>query len=513
MTTRIVNTNISVITPPPVVSLLNRSLIIDLGNTNLPVWNPANQSNPSLWQEPTVITSPTGINSIFPNTNPNATRTALVQFFANQVAPYYPAYVLNFGSYQAFQAATAGNMQTGTLGSIPTFNAVTNGGFSVSVDGTLINITGLNFSLAANNTDISGIINANATFAAKASANVAGSGTALIFTSDTTGSTSAVSALSAPTGPGITDISGASFLNALTGVATLTPGTNSGGTMQNLTQYLASLQFSASPFYWILLPQQLYTDSTFPTLAGLYAQDSSIIYFLVDPTDVVIAPGGGLTGVTWDTVNGLKSVMGAKNCASSALGILVSVGVPPAELLLQITHRQLFGVPALTSADQASYIAKHIAYPDNISTNGAASASPSVYLENAVLANGDRASKWISINGTVFALNAALTSALLNNANNSVSPFGYNQAGINILQSVIEGTLDSLVTNRWIGPNPIVTAVDFNTYTAQHPADYDAGIYNGFAIQVQIGSFILTLGLNVTLTSTPTVTITSISAL
>jgi Protein of unknown function (DUF3383) len=108
------------------------------------------------------------------------------------------------------QAASAGQLVCGPLTAtnslIATWNLITNGGFKITVNGTLLTITGLNFSAAANLAAVAAII--------QTALNTALSGTTCIYqaslnnfiiTSPTTGPTSTATLLTAP-GSG-TDIS------------------------------------------------------------------------------------------------------------------------------------------------------------------------------------------------------------------------------------------------------------------------------------------------------------------
>lgn len=128
---------------------------------------------------------------------------------------------------KAFTTAQAGFMVGGNLGTISAFNAVSDGEFSITIDGTQADITGLDFSLDADldavATRIQSALQAVAT-GGFTSATAVNSNGQILITSGTTGALSKVSFLSTIATPTGTDISGATLLNARQGVATSTDG-------------------------------------------------------------------------------------------------------------------------------------------------------------------------------------------------------------------------------------------------------------------------------------------------
>lgn len=120
---------------------------------------------------------------------------------------------------QAATSATSASFTTGTVGTPETFNSVTNGSLKITVDGTVTNLTGLNFSACATLQDIADVI-LNATRVAT----ITVSGGALVFGSKKVGASSSIVLASGTVG---TDISTATYLNIAAG--TSTDGTNSTG--------------------------------------------------------------------------------------------------------------------------------------------------------------------------------------------------------------------------------------------------------------------------------------------
>lgn len=120
---------------------------------------------------------------------------------------------------QAATSATSASFTTGTVGTISAFNAVTNGSLKITVDGTVTEVSGLNFSACTKLQDIADVI-LNATRVAK----ITVSGGSLVFASKKVGADSSVVLASGTVG---TDISTATYLNIAGGQTT--DGTDSSG--------------------------------------------------------------------------------------------------------------------------------------------------------------------------------------------------------------------------------------------------------------------------------------------
>lgn len=117
-------------------------------------------------------------------------------------------------------SATSATFTTGTVGAVSAFNLVTNGSLKLTVDGTVTEISGLNFSACSNLQDIADVI-LNATKVATVSV----SGGSLVFGSKKVGATDSTIVVSSGTAG--TDISSATYLNVSAGQGT--DGTDASG--------------------------------------------------------------------------------------------------------------------------------------------------------------------------------------------------------------------------------------------------------------------------------------------
>ena len=112
-------------------------------------------------------------------------------------------------------------------GAVAAYQAVSDGEFSVTVDGEVINITGLVFTAVTALTDIADIINIAAAgrFVVRFDERLGTNGTFVIQSASRGLPESRITVLSAVSGGSGTDISGASFLNGLSGTGTVTAAT------------------------------------------------------------------------------------------------------------------------------------------------------------------------------------------------------------------------------------------------------------------------------------------------
>ena len=193
---------------------------------------------------------------------------------------------------QVFDTAQAGYLQTGAVGTVAAFQAVTNGSFAISIDGVSEDITGLNFStdttLALIATRIQTALQAVATGGFTA-ATVTVIGTQFRITSGTTGDLSTVSVL-APVSPATgTDVSGPGFLNGLMGVGVVVPGYLPTGLVDELALIAEAARCGGSFVYgWAL--DAAFRDTPEQVEAGQWAQTRVAVMPLVSNSPTAYDP-------------------------------------------------------------------------------------------------------------------------------------------------------------------------------------------------------------------------------
>lgn len=193
---------------------------------------------------------------------------------------------------QVFTTPQAGYLLSGALGTLAAFQAVTDGSFSVSIDGVSEDITALNFStdttLALVVARIQTALQAVATGGFTAATAVL-SGTQIKITSGTAGDGSTVSVL-APVDPATgTDISGLGFLNAQVGTPVVQPGYTPGDLVSELALIAESARCGGSFVYgWAL--DVVYRDTADQIEAGQWAQARTAVMPLVSNSPLAWDP-------------------------------------------------------------------------------------------------------------------------------------------------------------------------------------------------------------------------------
>lgn len=180
---------------------------------------------------------------------------------------------------QVFTTPQVGYLATGAVGSILDFQAVSNGSFSISINGVSEDITGLDFTAANSYLDIEAVIQAGLNAKAGAGFSAAGvdflDGQFRIF-SGTSGNGSTVSVVEAVSPASGTDISGPGFMNGRIGTAVVQPGYTPGDLVSELALIKEAGRCGGSFLYgWIL--DAVYRDSPDQVAAGQWAQANGLV--------------------------------------------------------------------------------------------------------------------------------------------------------------------------------------------------------------------------------------------
>jgi hypothetical protein len=99
-----------------------------------------------------------------------------------------------------------------------------------------------------------------------------------------------------------------------------------------------------------------------------------------------------------------------------------------------------------------------------------------------VTSDGRDFTYWYSVDWVQINVELILANAVINGSNNPINPLYYNQAGINTLQKVAQGTMNSGIAFGLVLGPVTVMAVSFNTYVTDNPSDYAIGKYAGLSV-------------------------------
>jgi hypothetical protein len=247
-------------------------------------------------------------------------------------------------------------------------------------------------------------------------------------------------------------------------------------------------------FYAYLLPASWDSSSAaaLNTMTANYESPSGQTYFFVTST-VSNVP----------TYSGNKAVFAlvpsptqarTEHQASAAFYQWLVNKPGPASQLAPMAYRYAFGVTPWLQQGNATSINTVLSADGNVILTGAEGGVSTATLFKGTLMDGEQGAWWYGVDWFRIQVKQALANAIINGSNSN-PPLLYNQQGINHLLGVAQQVGNSAVSFG-CAQSVIVSAVSFTDYTTANPADYNAGIYNGFsAVLVGVSGF-LTLTFN-----------------
>ena len=358
---------------------------------------------------------------------------------------------------QAFSAAKAGFLKTGAVGAVAAFQAVTTGSFAISIDGVSQNITGLNFStdttLALIASRIQTALRAIGT-GGYTSCTVVVSGTQFVITSGTTGDSSAVSVLAAA--PSGTDISGATLLNARTGVAVATNGYTP-GTFDTELDLIAQAARCGGRFVYGWCLDVAYRDSANQELAAAWAQarrawmplvsNSPLAWDSASTTDIgpVCKTAGRyrVSPIYHDNANYYPD--------AALLALMLSVNYAQRKSTITGKFKDLVGIP-IVGLTESQWITLESKGYNTFTLTGNTSrvfrdgdtSHPSWYIDDL-----------INLDNFAEQLQVAEYNVFLRNGK-----VGYNAEGVTLLQDALTQICERFVFNGTLSERPVLDAAE-----------------------------------------------------
>ena len=235
----------------------------------------------------------------------------------------------------------------------------------------------------------------------------------------------------------------------------------------------------AVQFYGYVLPYAWATETTAVTLATNHASTTGLVYFWVS-----------VTGTQYTIWEGIKSVVlmyyDSQTTPSTEFAICamfwVAMNYNPSNTnkVTPMAFSYVVGVtaPVLTRAKQQLLKTNNVNY---IGTGAEGGISNTIVLWGTT-ADGRDYTYWYSVDWVQININLDLSNAIINGSNNPINPLYYNQDGINRLQTVAQGTMNSGISYGLVLAPAIVNAVPFITYTTTNPSDYAIGKYAGLSV-------------------------------
>lgn len=250
--------------------------------------------------------------------------------------------------------------------------------------------------------------------------------------------------------------------------------------------------------YNILVPAGWDAQSTYVTLVGNYATNTSKTYFY---TTVSLS--------TYASFAGVKSVvmfLASPNAPTTEFGAAAlmqnrtNLNPSSTNQVTPTCYQFLYGVTAypITVALASTLKTANVNY---VGTGAEGGLSNKIWV-NGVTADGNDVIYWYSVDWVQINLDLNISNEIINGSNNAVAPLYYNQQGINRLQAraaqvmntgisygMILGSLTqtqvpaadftaAINSGVFLG-NCALNAVPFANYKSLNPNDYPAGLYAG----------------------------------
>jgi hypothetical protein len=164
-----------------------------------------------------------------------------------------------------------------------------------------------------------------------------------------------------------------------------------------------------------------------------------------------------------------------------------------------------YGVTPFPTMGMGPTIQAIFAAKGNIIGTGAEGGISDATINWGFTPDGNVFNWWYAVDWCAIQGDLQISNAIINNSNNKINPFYYEQNGINVLEGVLAGVfsqankfglvlyppiqlgLDSadlstgLEDNTWTGFT-VVNAIPFITYVTDNPSDFPAKVYRGFSV-------------------------------
>ena len=486
--------NVSAVTNPASADLIRKFMKVSSGDTNLgngnyaavtaadwtDIFAPGKETSESyLWCAAFFAQAPNATAYVF-----EASAVAdLSAFIAAGTAPVYmyscPAAWYDANTYVPAYL-TGGNTATDV---VATWNAVTDGSFSITIDGVVLTLSDLDFSLCATMADVAAVIQAGIRAITRKTETCVWSTDHFVIHSVSTTAASAITVTSA-TGSG-TDISGVdttAFMDANTGHGVVTAAVQTPASNPLIALVKSKVALTAATYFAIEITHGVspVQDTNF----AAYGKSKSLFPVYGNGVATESVPGtmlGIMASGVYDLSESNKATM---LCYKKTNGLTV----------------ENINVSLRTDLN-------------NSGCNYIGEISGDAMIFNGRYADLTTWDYWYEWDWTMINLLNSFVAAIVNGSNVPAAAIQYNQNGVDALTSVANGVGErgklfgtitefgksyNILTGQIDGKGSFA-AIPFYTYIANNPADYAAGIYEGLSAYILIGRFIREVVLNITL--------------
>lgn len=260
-------------------------------------------------------------------------------------------------------------------------------------------------------------------------------------------------------------------------------------------------------FYAYLVPRNWDGESTFRSFMAGFESNTSKTYFFITSTTGTYSNYTALMKCAFVLIEAPNTVKPLTEFSvASAFWKLLNYNPSSTNKVTPFAFSELFGVTAYPVMGNAALFSSLKTAGVNIIGTGAEGGLTNTILFWGTTMDGeDMASWWYSIDWIQINIDLNIANAIINGSNNPINPLYYNQAGINVLQDVAAGTVNTAITDGMaLGPvaktvldatsftqqldqgafagECVVNAIPFLTYTKANPNDYGIRKYAGLAV-------------------------------
>lgn len=264
---------------------------------------------------------------------------------------------------------------------------------------------------------------------------------------------------------------------------------------QGVTDLIDYLDAPQIPMYAYCLPTIWSDESTAITMARNYSADESKVYFYTTTTLNNYEDWTGIKSVV--ALNQDVSAPSTEHTIAGLMWEVINNAPSDVNKVAPMAFRYLVGVTEFsgTESEKVALKANKINY---IGTGSEGGISKELILWG-VTADGRDINQWYSADWVQINVALDVSNAVINGSNNTLNPLYFNQAGINTIQQIAQGTYNRGVLFGLALDGDSVDAVDLVTYRANNPSDYSIGQYNGLSLSFTTARGFLRITFNVTI--------------
>lgn len=260
------------------------------------------------------------------------------------------------------------------------------------------------------------------------------------------------------------------------GIYVLELGAGTGA--QGVTALGSYITANPLKYYAYCVTTEMSSDATMVTLARNNSATTAQVYFWVTET---ISSYGAFKGIK-SVISMVQDNNAPVTEWSIAAMMYNALAYSPSDTnkVAPMAFQYIVGVTPFSGTNAQCQLLK-TANVNYVGTGAEGGISNTLVLWG-VNCDGNDYTYWYSVDWVQITINLFISNAIINGSNNPINPLYYNQAGINRLQKVAQGVMNSGIAYGLVLSPVTVNAVTFVTYVTDNPSDYAIGKYAGLSV-------------------------------